>query len=113
MELAKVGCNRRCAHPVRVRVCQMELTVMADWDADPVWSKQGMIDLETLPLSPRLTADLLAWARRWEELHGRTPRERDDVSYSSWVSSGRRLSRDLQLELGWAYDVEYAHDHEG
>ncbi|KQU68828.1 MULTISPECIES: hypothetical protein [unclassified Phycicoccus] len=91
----------------------MELTVMADWNADPVWTKQGMVDLETLPLSPRLTADLLAWARRWEELHDRTRTAPQQDSYSDWVSSGRRLSRDLQLELGPAYDVEYAHDHEG
>ena len=86
---------------------------MADWDADPVWSKQGMVNLETLPLSRRLTADLLAWARRWEELHDTTLRVRERDSYSAWVTSGRRLSRDLQLELGPAYDIEYAHDHEG
>lgn len=86
---------------------------MADWNADPVWNKQGMVDLETLALSPRLTADLLAWARRWEELHDPPPVEPGVSSYSSWVTSGRRLSRDLQLELGSAYDVEYAHDHEG
>ena len=86
---------------------------MADWDADPVWSKQGMVNLETLPLSRRLTADLLAWARRWEELHDTTLRVRERDSYSSWVTSGRRLSRDLQLELGQTYDIEYAHDHEG
>lgn len=86
---------------------------MADWDADPVWDKQGMVDLETLPLSPRLTADLLAWARRWEQLHDKGSRVREQESYAAWVTSGRRLSRDLQLELGPAYDVEYAHDHEG
>ncbi|WP_344189837.1 hypothetical protein [Pedococcus aerophilus] len=91
----------------------MELRVMADWDADPVWSKHGMVDLETLPLSPRLTADLLAWARRWEHLHDKGFRIREQDSYAAWVTSGRRLSRDLQLELGPAYDVEYAHDHEG
>lgn len=86
---------------------------MADWNADPVWNKQGMVGLETLPLSPRLTADLLAWARRWEELHDRTAATREAGSYSTWVTSGRRLSRDLQLELGPTYDIEYAHDHEG
>ena len=85
---------------------------MADWNADPIWTKRGMVDLETLPLSPRLTADLLAWARRWEELHDRTVRV-SQGSHAAWVSSGRRLSRDLQLELGPSYDVEYAHDHEG
>lgn len=86
---------------------------MADWNADPVWNKQGMVHLETLPLSRRLIAELLAWARRWEELNDRTSRARERDSYSTWVTSGRRLSRDLQLELGPAYDVEYAHDHEG
>ncbi len=113
MELAKVGCNRRWGCASRVRVSWMELTVMADWNADPVWNKQGMVDLETLPLSPRLTADLLAWARRWEELRGHRSGVLEEGSYASWVTSGRRLSRDLQLELGPAYDVEYAHDHEG
>ena len=72
-----------------------------------------MAILETLPLSPRLTADLLAWARRWEELRGHRSGVLEEGSYASWVTSGRRLSRDLQLELGPAYDVEYAHDHEG
>lgn len=86
---------------------------MADWNADPVWTKCGMVGLETLPLSPRLIADLLAWARRWEALHDRAFLVREKDSYSAWVTSGRRLSRDLQLELGPTYDVEYAHDHEG
>lgn len=86
---------------------------MADWDADPVWNKRGMVHLETLALSPRLIADLLAWARRWEALHDRTFRVREKDSYAAWVTSGRKLSRDLQLELGETYDIEYAHDHEG
>ena len=113
MELAKVERNHGWGSLRPVRLCQMELTVMADWNADPLWSRHGMVDVETLPLSPRLTADLLAWSRRWEELRGRPATEPGVGSYASWVTSGRRLSRDLQLELGSAYDVHYAHDHEG
>ena len=56
---------------------------------------------------------MTAWARRWEHLHDKGFRIREQDSYAAWVTSGRRLSRDLQLELGPAYDVEYAHDHEG
>ena len=83
--------------------------LMADYAADPVWTKEGMADLDDLPISPRLRADLRAWAHEWELILGRTFVVREKERYQRWLASGQCHAKALQKELGPRYEVEYWH----
>ncbi|MFC7489360.1 MULTISPECIES: hypothetical protein [unclassified Knoellia] len=91
--------------PIHVRL-------MADYAADPVWTDEGMADLEYLPISPRLRDDLREWAREWELILGPTFQVREKDSYRRWLAAGRRHALDLQKELGPTFEVEYRHELE-
>ena len=48
-----------------------ELRLAADFNASPLWTRDGNIEVEDLPLSPRLTAELHRWA---DDFNGTTPK---------------------------------------
>lgn len=86
------------------------LRVFPDYSADPVWADDGMVDLDSLPISEGLRTDLRAWAREWERLIGvRESRFRivDKAAYAAWVRLGRVLAARLRTELGSGFEVRF------
>lgn len=86
------------------------LRVCPDYTADPVWADDGMVVLESLPLTDDLVDRMRAWAREWERLLGLAEGRFavvDETAYAAWLERGRGLAARLQRELGEAYDVEY------
>ena len=85
-----------------------ELRLAADFGASPLWTWEGNIRVEDLPLSPRLAAELRRWA---DEFDATTPRgrrmKRGGHVPTDWTERGRRLARDLQAEVGDAFVVVY------
>ena len=78
-----------------------ELRLAADFGASPLWTRDGNIEVEDLPLSPRLTAELHRWA---DDFNGTTPRgpriKSGGYVPSDWAERGRRLAQQLQAEVG-------------
>ena len=92
----------------------LECDYGADW---PTWvpnhepphrgrERTDYYPLDGLELSPVLRENLLSWQRRWERL---VPPVADDaVDESEWqafLSEGRGLAAQLQLELGEGVEV--------
>lgn len=46
------------------------LRVSPDWSADPVWDPTGMVDLDDLPITEALRAELRGWAMTLEQPSG-------------------------------------------
>ena len=85
-----------------------ELVVAADVDAGPLWTRDGNIQIEDLPLSPRLTAELCRWADDFDATTPRGPRMKSGGFVpSDWLERGRRLAKQLQTELGDTFEVQY------
>ena len=85
---------------------------MADYAADPVWSDDGMVALEQLPITPRLRTTLRSWSGEWELILGPAFEVREKDRYRRWLDAGRRHAIDLQAELGPSYRVIYWHENE-
>ena len=83
-----------------------ELRLAADFGASPLWTTEGNIPIDDLPLSPRLSAELHRWA---DEFDATTPKgakmRRSGCLPCDWTERGRRLARQLQAELGDAFVV--------
>ena len=80
-----------------------EYRVFPDYGADPVWAVDGMVDLDTLPISEDLITRLRAWNAAWEELVGaRQWRYEiiDQTGHERWLAEGRGLATWLERELG-------------
>ncbi len=89
------------------------LLLMADYLADPVWTRTSsgaggcMVPLDRLPLGAELKGKLRAWAARFDALMDtgyQWPSGREEIT---WVGDGRVLLKTLQEELGRGYDVQY------
>lgn len=89
------------------------LLLMADYLADPVWTRTSsgaggcMVPLDRLPLGAELKGRLRAWAARFDALMDteyQWPSRSEEIS---WVGDGRVLLETLQEELGRGYDVQY------
>lgn len=81
-----------------------------DYGADPVWAKDGMVDLDTLPISASLRARLRAWNSQWEDLLGVAANRYaivDEDAHKRWRDEGAELARVLRTELGRGYRVSY------
>lgn len=83
------------------------LRVFPDYSADPVWGTEGMVDLDSLPLSEDLRVRLREWARDWEEQMGRDFQITDDARYAAWRHAGRSLAKNLARELGPDVEIRY------
>lgn len=80
----------------------------ADFDASPLWTIEGNIPIEDLPLSPRLRAELRRWADEFDATTPRGPRmKRGDFLPTDWAQRGERLAGRLQAELGDTFVVVY------
>lgn len=90
----------------------MRLRLMADYTADPVWTDEGMGDLEDLPISARLRKELREWAHEWKLILGPSFEVREKDRYRRWTASGERHALHLEKELGPAFEVEYWHQRE-
>lgn len=84
------------------------IQLSADFDASPLWTRDGNVRIEDLPLSPRLAAELRRWADDFDATTPRGPRM-TSRSYvpSDWVERGRRLAQQLQAELDGSFEVQY------
>lgn len=51
-----------------------ELPLAADFNASPLWTLEGSLPIEDLPLSPRLNAELHQWAKEFDATTPRGPR---------------------------------------
>jgi hypothetical protein len=101
---------------VRVRDAR-KLKVMADYTAFPVWDcgepwnelglGQAMIEPEDLRISASLRERLLAWAAVYDRQDAFADVWNGPPSESDWVDEGRALARQLQHELGSAFEVVY------
>lgn len=91
----------------------MPILLMADYGADPLWRRgqggkaNGMIALDALPLSTRLTQDLRAWAARFDALSETDYEWPNTADERKWVADGQALLEPDQRELGAGYDVSY------
>src|SRR5665647_1515482 len=92
-----------------------KIKLMADYETSPVWDEgpggPGDIDLETLPISIDLRADLLAWSDRFDATLDQdyppdsgfaTPEEEQQ-----FVADGAALAARLVDELGTDWQVDY------
>ena len=61
----------------------------ADFNASPLWTLEGNIPIEDLPLSPRLNAELHRWAEEFDATTPRGPRmKRGGTSLRTGLSGG-------------------------
>jgi hypothetical protein len=92
------------------------LVLECDYAADPLWATTSdgetlMVELDPLPLSDDLKADLRAWARTFQEITWPPDADRrpDSEQWQDFVARGDGLARRLQEELGSAVEVVYGH----
>jgi hypothetical protein len=91
-----------------VTLPRSELRLAADFDASPLWSREGNIPIEDLPLSPRLNAELHRWAEEFDATISRGPRmKRGGYVPTDWTERGQRLAHELQAEVGDTFVVVY------
>lgn len=81
------------------------IKLMADYECFPLWEVEavGNIDPATLPITERLHADLLQWARRFDDGLNWSDPARTVVSpehQAAFEMEGRRLADQLRAELG-------------
>lgn len=84
--------------------------VFPEYSADPVWDHEGMVDLDTLPITPALRDLLRAWNAEWEQLVGAAEGRYeivDEAAHRRWQRAGRGLASRLQSELGGGVVVRY------
>ena len=93
------------------------LVLECDYAADPLWAQSPdgetfMVELDPLPLSDDLKADLRTWARAFEEITWPpdTEHQPDPKQWRGFVARGRDLARRLHEELGSSIEVVYGHD---
>lgn len=92
------------------------LRVAVDYGAFPVWDLDdgGMVDPTTLPVDADLVARLQAWADRFDATVDWDDPAAATLPSPAWRrrfdSDGRALARDLQAQLGPAYDVRFGDD---
>lgn len=91
-----------------------KLKLMADYDCWPLWEagkEVGNVNPEELPLSDELKSRLQAWAEQYDQTLNRL-----DLASSGFVdlrtrkhfeNEGALLCKQLQAELGDAFEVEY------
>jgi hypothetical protein len=85
-----------------------ELRLAADFDASPLWTLEGNIRIDDLPLSPRLNAELHRWAEEFDATTPRGPRmKRGGYVPTDWTERGQRLAHKLQAEVGDTFVVVY------
>ena len=84
-----------------------ELRLAADFGASPLWTLDGNIPIEDLPLSPRLNAELQQWAMEFDATTPQGKRmKRGDYLPTDWTERGR-LARELQAEVHDSFEVVY------
>ena len=83
------------------------IRLMAEYGADPVWTDSGELDLDDLPISPRLRRRLREWAALYDTLPATKFRFQTPGGQRAFNEAGTRLARDLQAELGPDYQVEF------
>jgi hypothetical protein len=94
--------NRRCA------LDKPELRLAADFDASPLWTHEGNLQIEALSLSPRMSDELQRWADDFDATAPRGPRMKSGGYIpNDWTERGRRLARQLQAEVGETFMVVY------
>lgn len=87
---------------------------MADYDCFPLWDaspgRVGNIDPESLPISPQLKADLMAWATVFDRTLNRDDPLNsgfvNDCAKEAFKAQGRALAERLQAELGLDFEVK-------
>jgi hypothetical protein len=91
------------------------LLLMADYLADPIWTRSPsgagrcMVSLDRLPLGAELKGRLRAWAARFDALMDTGYEWPSRMEEIAWVSDGRVLLETLKQELGRGYDIQYHH----
>jgi hypothetical protein len=89
-------------------VSKPELRLAADYGASPLWTLDGNIPIEDLPLSPRLNAELHRWAKEFDATTPKGTRmKRGGYVPTDWTERGQRLARDLQAEVVDTFEVVY------
>ena len=84
------------------------LRLSADFDASPLWTREGNIRIEDLPLSPRLNAELHRWAEEFDATAPRGPRMKPGGHVpTDWSERGQRLALELRAELGDTFVVVF------
>jgi hypothetical protein len=99
------------------------LLFMADLTADPIWLRapddvyhlaDGMVSLDSLPLSDDLKRRVRAWAKvndekfeegTWPEGKQWTPEL--EAEHRRWADEGHVLFNEIKAELGPAYDIRH------
>jgi hypothetical protein len=111
--------SRRPTERIRLRQPLITLTtpqkiiLMADYDADPVWTfeDRSMLNLDRLPLTDELRRDLRTWAEWFNSLPDDgwdTPI--DPEAEKQWRADAITLWRRLRDELGPEWQVGYLID---
>jgi len=95
-----------------------------DYGADPLWAvpSEGMVDVETLPVSHEVCSSVREWAHEWERLAwlqmeaedgfaGMPGPDAQPVAAAQWEElerSGRLVWQRLRVELGDGWRVGWA-----
>ncbi|QIM21907.1 hypothetical protein G7075_13540 [Phycicoccus sp. HDW14] len=88
-----------------------ELRLVADYGASPLWTVNGNVPIDDLPLSPRLKAELDRWAKEFDATTPKGTRmKRGGHVPTDWAERGQRLARELQAEVYDTFEVVYDPD---
>ena len=87
-----------------------ELRLAADYGASPLWTLDGNIPFEDLPLSPRLNAELHRWAEEFDATTPKGTRMKRGDYLPTTGPNGQRLARELQAEVHDTFEVVYDPD---
>jgi hypothetical protein len=87
------------------------ITVIADYDAFPLWIDNPMQDPTSLPLSPDLRARLTEWGQEYTEILTLNAYQWPSAAaHQDWNDQGWDLTDQVQHELGADVEVIFFDD---